>query len=418
MDDGLNAEIATEVVEIVRMNAWAKPTGTIFLLMVAHGVALARVCLSNTLADGESDPAPTSEAAQARFQTIFEHAQCGLVFIDARTGEVIANPEARRIFGGDVPAHVTQNDRLVLLRTAEGREVPREAVPWSRALSDLPIENSELILVQPGGREVPVRVDAAIVRGVQDAILGVVVVYQDLTTSKELERLRDEWTSLVAHDLRQPVTIITGFANLLARQIQLHPNADEQRAIGHVLAASRQLNHMISDLLDVSRIESRRLRLNRRRMDLFGLIRSVADRFSATAGAAGITVTGDSVIPPIIADPERIERVLTNLLSNAAKYGEPAGQIQIEMSLHETEVEVSVRNHGPGILAEELPRIFSRFYRASAGRSGTRQGLGLGLYVCKGLIEAHAGRIWAESVPGDVTRFSFTLPLEKLPLLE
>ena len=399
------------------MNAWAKRTCTVILVLVAQCVALLSLGVEYPADDGESEQESPSESVQARFRLLCEYARCGLVFVDARTGDVIANPEASRIFGGVVPSHLGHKDWPVFLQTAEGRELPRDATPWIRALNDLPVESTEFVLVQPGGSEVPVRVDAAIVRSAGGDVSGVVVVYEDLTTTKELERQREEWMSLVAHDLRQPVTIITGFANLLARQIQSHSNADEARAIGHLLTASRRLNHMISDLLDVSRVESRRLRLKPNRMDLLRIIQDVAKRFGEPPGAPVITVTSDDEIPPIVADFERIEQVLTTLLSNAATYGEPDSQIQIDVRLREAEVETAVRNHGPGILAEELPRIFTRFYRASGGRSGMRQGLGLGLYISKGLIEAHAGRIWAESAPGDATTFFFTLPLEKQPTI-
>ncbi|MBI4494049.1 MAG: sensor histidine kinase [Chloroflexi bacterium] len=229
--------------------------------------------------------------------------------------------------------------------------------------------------------------------------------------AEELERLREEWTSVIAHDLRQPATVITGYAGLLARLAQQHLAVpQEQKAVEHILASARQLDRMIADLLDVSRLEAGRLTLERRPVDLVVLVREVVERTAVMVQGCPLRVEAAEDLPPVEVDPGRIEQVLGNLLSNAAKYGAPKTEIRVAVERRAEGVEVAVSNRGDGIAPEELPHLFTRFYRARQARAGTVHGLGLGLYISHGLVEAHGGRLWAESDPGQITTFRFVLP--------
>jgi signal transduction histidine kinase len=170
---------------------------------------------------------------------------------------------------------------------------------------------------------------------------------------------------------------------------------------------------MIRDLLDSSRIETRRLALERRVVDLAALVPSVVERAVEMTRNHVVTVTIWSKLPPINADPGRIEQVLTNLLTNAAKYGNSRSEIQVRLGVENDVVKVGVTNRGPGIRPEELYSIFNRFIRTRSAQQRTREGLGLGLYIAKGIVEAHGGRMWAESTLGETTTFWFTLPIDR-----
>jgi signal transduction histidine kinase len=222
---------------------------------------------------------------------------------------------------------------------------------------------------------------------------------------------REEWVSMIAHDLRQPVTVITAYADRLRTVLTQRGSPGELACVEHILTSAGVLKQMIADLLDVSRIEARHLTLRRQPSDLPTLVRAVVERSAATDQSHPVRIVERGSIPLVEIDPIRVEQVLTNLLSNAAKYGYPDTEIYVVMERHDGYVEVSVANRGEGIPADELPRIFARFYRTRQARAGPQAGIGLGLTVARGLVEAQGGRIWAESVPGQMTTFHFTLPI-------
>jgi PAS domain S-box-containing protein len=353
----------------------------------------------------------TIELERSQLATILDSATNAIIYIDAATGYVRANPEAEVLLGHPIVPGSGRGQYLGQIRYPDGHLVPLPDLPASRALRGETPGREENLIYRPDGSKVPVLANAAPVRTPDGKIVGAVVVIQDISAIKELERVREEWTSVIAHDLRQPVTVISGYAGLVAKDIP--PSLPRVQArVGHILSSSSQLNRMIEDLLDVSRLESRRLQLRRQTTDLPLLIRDVVDRAAEQTKGHDVSVTLRGSIPVLELDPGRIEQVLVNLLSNAAKYGDEGTPIAVEVEDRKTDVLVSVSNQGPGIKPDELRSLFTRFYRTQAAQSGSRPGIGLGLYISKGLVEAHGGRMWAESTPGKTTTFHFTLPLQ------
>jgi signal transduction histidine kinase len=182
------------------------------------------------------------------------------------------------------------------------------------------------------------------------------------------------------------------------------------KAIDQTLNAVNTLNRMISDRADVSQIETKRLEVARRPIELDVLVREIVERQRVLSPARVINLQASSSIPKVSADPIRIEQVLGNLLANALKYSDPETAVEVQVHPVDDEVRVLITNGGAGISSEELPKLFDRFYRSASARAGSARGLGLGLYIAKGLMEAHRGRIWAESRPGQTT-FQFALPV-------
>jgi signal transduction histidine kinase len=260
---------------------------------------------------------------------------------------------------------------------------------------------------------VPVLASAAAVLHRDGGVDGAVVVFEDISKLKELQRLREEWASIVTHDLRQPLNVITMSVDMLRETAEKHDPQLLQKSLEQTEKASRTLNRMISDLADVSRIESRELKVQLQPVQLDSLTREVVERHRAAAPDRTITLQTDESMPQIEADPMRLEQVLDNLLGNAHKYADPGTDVQVEVRRDATEVRVLVSNRAPGIPAAEIPKVFDRFYRSGRARDSSKHGLGLGLYIAKALIDAHGGRIWAESQPGATTTFQFALPLER-----
>jgi PAS domain S-box-containing protein len=295
------------------------------------------------------------------------------------------------------------------LFTPSGDPMPLEDQPHTRALNGVTTMRQELLLRHSNGRMVPMLVSAAPVFAMEGQRSGAATIFQDITALKELERLREEWASVVAHDLRQPLGMITIDAEALGRMLDEGRLEQSGKAITRIRRATQHLNTMIEDLADVSQIETRRLKLDRAETDLAAWIEDAADRLSLLTGEHPVRVSKRVTSAVAFVDAGRIEQVLGNLISNAVKYGDPHSEIELRLSRRGQEIVFAVKNRGQGIPADEMPRLFERFARGDAIRHGHMPGLGLGLYISKGLVEAHGGRIWVESTL-DETTFFFTIP--------
>jgi PAS domain S-box-containing protein len=349
------------------------------------------------------------ERERALFETILDGAGNPIIYIDAATGRLRVNPQTEKLLGHAIAPRAGRAQYVDQLRFPDGRRIPFDELGATRALRGETVTWQELLVVRPDGSEVPVLESAAPVIVAPD-VTGVVVVFQDITVIKELARVREEWIAVIAHDLRQPITVITGYVKLLARM--MGPTSTQVgRFFGHITTSAQQLNRMVEDLLDISRIEAHRLSLERRPVDLPALVRSVVDRSAELTRDHAVRVDVRGAIPFVDADPGRVEQVLCNLLSNAAKYGEPGSLIAVAIERFANNARVAVENRGRGIPEEDVHDLFKRFFRARAARGGRVTGIGLGLYIAKALVEAHGGTIDVESIPDETTTFRFTLPL-------
>jgi len=264
--------------------------------------------------------------------------------------------------------------------------------------------------VFPDGGSCWVATHAEAVRNSSGRFVGLRGTSQDITRLKTLERLKEEWTSVVAHDLRQPIGVITMSAEMLP---DLHPgdlSQPESASVHHIQSAARSLNRMVNDLLDVSRLEAHRLSLERGWHDPVRLVHETLEHLHHLTPHSSVTVSAEGALRPVYADRDRFDQILGNLVSNAVKYGDPKSSIHIHLAQMGDAVRFGVLNRGKGIPKDELPRIFTRFGRTEGTHRSGVSGLGLGLYIARGLVEAHGGHMWAESVPGDTTTFNFSLP--------
>jgi PAS domain S-box-containing protein len=367
-------------------------------LFAAHAGAAVQQCQMRDQLDLE----------RARLNMLVENAPHGVHFVEAGTEKIIANRRALEIVGqASVP---TLDDYRGQVCTPDGRPLPKDEWPTRRVLRGEKFETQELLVRTPDGREVPVLVSVAPVYRRDGQLEGVVVGYEDISVLKELLRLREEWASIVTHDLRQPLSVIMVYVSILQRMAQSPDPRILSEGLEQTLKAANALNQMISDLADVSQIETRRLEVVRRPIDLAMLVREFVERQRVISPDRVINLQIASSVPKVNADPIRIDQVFGNLLVNALKYSEAGTAVDVEVRHADDEVRVLVTNRGPGISAEELPKLFDRYYRTARARAGSARGLGLGLYIAKGLMEAHGGRTWAESRPGRTT-FQFALPV-------
>jgi PAS domain S-box-containing protein len=351
-----------------------------------------------------------SEAARrAWLMSIIDQMPEGIILLN-ESGGVEAMNRALLALASDPASTVDlgENPNLFDVRSPDGTPIPFTDYLVVRALrrGEVATDHEHLVRLKDG-RFVPVLVSAAPVRDAAGRITGAIAVIRDITARKELERLREEWASVVAHDLRQPAGAILLTAESLVRLRDGQLSERERKAVERIRSAAKRLSRMIEDLLDASRIEAKRLSIDPRPFDLRALVDTAVEGHREGPSPLRVAVHGETMA---FVDPDRILQVLDNLISNATKYGRPGADIQIDCVDRGLVLEVVVTNQGAGIAAEELPQLFSRFGRTRDARAERTPGIGLGLYIAHGLVEAHGGHIWAESVPGRSTSFHFTVP--------
>jgi two-component system phosphate regulon sensor histidine kinase PhoR len=244
------------------------------------------------------------------------------------------------------------------------------------------------------------------------------VVLQNVTELRRLERARRDFVANIGHEIRTPLTSIKLLVETLSTAIDEDPETSKV-FLQRIDVEVDGLTQLVRELLELSRIESGRVQLNRRPVPVADLLERAAYRLRAQASRAGLVLKVEPCpdMPPADADAERVEQVLVNLLHNAIKFTNPGGQISLHAESHPQGVVISVHDTGVGIPPDDLPRIFERFYKVDKSRTGSRDreaGTGLGLAIAKHIVQAHGGQIWAESIVGQGTTFAFTLPAATL----
>ncbi len=345
------------------------------------------------------------ERALSELREVVDQCPVGMVILRKGGNVLDANSTGMALLGRKMTE--PSDDGTTLDR--EGHPLPLERWPSARALRGERVTGLELQIRRPDGVLVPLLVNAAPLASGREEEPSAVVVFQDISPLKELERLRAQWNAVVAHDLRQPIHSILLRTDHLARTSRA-PEKDVQA----LFRATRRLSAMVQDLLDASSLEIHKLPLACREVDLVELVRDRVEvaREGEPARALELDVREPRLVA--FADPDRITQILDNLLSNALKYGSRSAPIRIQTRAAGGDVVVSVSNEGEDIPEHELPLLFERFRRAESAVHKGIKGTGLGLYIVKELVLAHGGEITCTSERG-TTAFRFTIPRSSLP---
>jgi two-component system phosphate regulon sensor histidine kinase PhoR len=333
------------------------------------------------------------ESEQARLAAVLDRMTDGVLIADAQGQVQLANPAAERLF----EAKNTVGSRVV--------EVLRqhqlvEAWQRSRVSGEAQEETVEL---------------PALHRFLQLVVLpdsqtgGSLLLVQDLTRLRRLETVRRDFISNISHELRTPLASLKALTETLRDGALEDPRA-APRFLGRIETEVDALTQMAAELLELSRIESGQVPLELKPVPAAALLLSAAERMRTQAERAGLVLRLDQAqdMTEVWADNLRLEQVLVNLIHNAVKFTPPGGEVVLAAQAQENLVRFSVRDSGSGIPAEDLERIFERFYKADRARSGG--GTGLGLSIARHLVDAHGGRIWVESTQGQGSTFCFTIP--------
>lgn len=341
-----------------------------------------------------------------------------IICIDADQRITLFNEGAEAIFGWAAGEVIGQPLEILLperVRDVHHRHVARfrEAPEGARKMG----QRQEISGLRKNGKEFPA--EAAIAKVAMGDSVVFSVVLRDITEQVKLHKrlqlavsARDDTVGVVAHDLRNPVSAVKMLSAALQRsqRDRLTPEGAEQlQLIGD---AAEQMDRLIQDLLDVTRVETGQLLIETQSLAISALLEGALRTLRPLAQAAGLDLQVDlpPTLPLVQADPERIGQVLSNLIGNAIKATERGGRITVSVTEGDNAAQVAVADTGTGIPLEQLPHVFERFWQAS--RSGIRsRGAGLGLPIARGIIQAHGGRMWVESEHGAGSTFYFTLPL-------
>jgi len=352
-----------------------------------------------------------------RLESVIQSMGEGL-FITDRKGEIISwNVSAEKITGYPAKEVLGRKCKEIFRITSEdGRDLCLSQCPMKEAFQKKEIVlfplNPTPYITRKDGQRVPVSVISAPILDNKNNVGGGVETFRDITREKEIDRMRSEFVSLVSHELRTPLTAIKGFTDTLLRKDIKIAATTGQEYLRIIQRQSNRLTRLIGDFLDVSKIESGKMEMRWEKVCIPELITELTNNFrtKTTKHTFSIFVTKD--FPVIIADRDKVEQILVNLIDNAIKYSPHGGEIRITGENGNEFIKCSVSDQGVGIKKEDIDRLFEKFQRINPEISRQTPGTGLGLAICQGLVKLHNGEIHVQSQYGRGTTFTFTLAKE------
>jgi PAS domain S-box-containing protein len=346
---------------------------------------------------------------QRRLERVIAAIPEAVVVIGPDRSVVASNAVAAELFGKDVDAEFSRK-----LLAPDGSPIETDSLPIERAMvTREAVEGFELAIDRGNGHVRPLLASAAPILDQQGNVTAVVGAFRDITTLKEAARIKDEFVSVVSHELRSPLTPIRGYVQLVARELAREGNHDLQvqrlnSIDGHVVRLAR----LVDDLLDVSRMRAGSLEIRPEESDLVELCRDVVQVRSIGESDGRIVFVGKRASITGNWDPDRIQQVIDNLVGNALKYSPSDGRVTVTVDIVDGQGVVSVADQGPGISESDRQNIFGAFFRTTEATTSQVQGLGLGLYICREIVRAHDGTIEVTEAPGGGAEFRVVLPAE------
>ena len=355
----------------------------------------------------------SEQQTRADLESLVETSPVGVVVFEAVTGSTVSyNREAKRIGenlrlpGKPIEAVL----EVATCRFADGREIALDQLSLVQVLRGAEtVRAEEVVITIPDGRSVTVLISATPIRGEDGAVTLTMVTMQDLAPLQELDRTRAEFLSMVSHELRAPLTSIKGSATTVLNASRELDPAEVRQFFRIIDEQANLMDSLIGDLLDAGRTDTGTLSVTPEHSEVTFLVDQARNTFLSGGARHNVLIDLPPDLPPVLADPKRIVQVLNNLLSNAARHSAATAPIRISAERDGVYVALTVADEGRGIAPELLGRLFRKY-----GRNEEDSGVagGLGLAICKGLVEAHGGRIRAESPGvGKGTRFIFTIPV-------
>ena len=348
---------------------------------------------------------------QRRLAAIFQHSMEGILTVDSALRIIDFNPAMERLTGWHESEVLGRFYHDVLRpKDRQGNELGLQGSPILQAFAGQNVVNREMVISARDGQRFDVSVTASCIRLDKGEPMNGILNVRDITREREQEEERSTFISVISHELQTPIAIIKGYASTLARtDTLLDADALRSRLVAIEEEADR-LNKLVGNLLYASRIQAGGLQMDLVPLDISPLVQGVVRRLQAKSPDFSVTLDIPPNLPIVMADRDRIEEVLQNLLDNAIKYSPRQRNLTVACSATGDEVIVSVSDSGMGISLRDQEHIFNRFHRVGNSMAHSTPGAGLGLYICRAIVEAHGGQIWVESSLHQGSTFSFSLP--------
>lgn len=367
-----------------------------------------------------------AEQEQMRLTTILQQLPVGVVIAEASTGEVIfGNQYLEQLLGhtsvgNNISTEVQPNGAIIghLSRpndvNSSPMPVPLEEWPLKQVIEGQVLQNEEYAYTHEGHDHV-LRVSGAPIYNTHNTIAAGVVIIDDITEEKELQQRKDDFLSMVSHELKTPLTSLKMYVQLASRQLANASSDLDRQVIRSLDKANMQADKVtqtISDMLTLAKAQSGKLEYRFEQTDLFKLVQITISDLQATYSTHTLKLTGRSV-GLVEVDADRLGQVIINLVTNAIKYSPQADSVIVSVTEDKGQATISVQDFGIGIKASEQNRIFERFYQSTDKSGRTSSGLGVGLYLCAEIIKQHGGKIWLTSQPGKGSTFYVAIPFKQ-----
>jgi PAS domain S-box-containing protein len=350
-----------------------------------------------------------AEEMRARLAAIVQSSDDAIVSKDLNGIIMSWNAGAERIFGYTADEAIGNPITIVI----PPERLDEEPQILARIRQGERVDHFETVRRRKDGTLLDISLTVSPIVDARGTIVGASKIARDITERRALERQKDAFIGIAAHELRTPVTGIKAYTQLLARRLRRSGDTDSVGTLEKLDVQVNRLASLIDDLLDVTRLDGDTLPYHPSPFDLNTLLSEVIDEVQPTTTRHQIVTAFDEPIA-LVGDRDRIGQVVTNLLTNAVKYSPQADRIVVRTARDGTEVVVSVQDFGIGIPRDEQAHVFERFYRVSADDRAVFAGLGLGLYIASEFVKRHGGKIWVDSEVGQGTTVAFSLPLSGL----
>ncbi|RZL13302.1 MAG: PAS domain S-box protein, partial [Pedobacter sp.] len=346
--------------------------------------------------------------SEENLQSAFNAADLGSCSLDLQTGKAEMSLRYRSLYGLPLEGDI---DWGMVTKAVEPEFLSEVNLAMENAMNyGTPVDSTYAIRHLETGERRWMRVAGKVRANEEGSFSHVYAVVMDVTVQKQDEQRKNDFIAMVSHELKTPLTSVTGYAQVLKRMANKAGDLKPATLLDKMELQLKKMSAMINGFLNISRLEGGKIQMDVREFDMSLLIKEIADEFTATT--SGHLITYHEVNSQIVvADRDKIGHVVNNLVSNAIKYSGSSSQIEISCDTKEGELLFSITDQGIGVNSQDLPKLFDRYYRVQGSQSTSVSGFGIGLYLSAEIIERHGGRIWAESEPGVGSTFYFSLPL-------
>lgn len=393
---------------------WNTAIETSFILMLVYlFLALIIGFLKQRIDDlvaKETEARQLAEDGKVRLEAILQQLPVGVLMVDGKTQRIEKNRQIETLFGQNVRSRLVQDKNYKSLYTfKDGKPLPAKDWPLNRAFYNGEIINGEELEYKRDNLHLFLRINASPIKNKKQEIIAAVSTVDDITSEKELEQRKDDFVSMASHELKTPITSLKIYIEVLLGLIAQYQDEKATKTLLGIKNQTDKLQGLVSDLLDVSRIQTGKLSFKKEPFCINDLLKEIISVLQSTTSQQIILKKYPHV--QINADKFRIYQVVTNLLTNAIKYSPQGEKIWIEIQSLKNKLVVSVKDQGIGIDKNQQKRIFDRLYQVTDAKEKKFPGLGMGLYISREIIKRHRGAIWVEGEKGKGSTFYFSLPL-------